>query len=62
MTADETKITVAHLVATLDRIDQWLGAVKKGLEALPQDQEIAVDTGDAEALLTVPQPHKDFQC
>ena len=55
MSVDETKITVAHLVATLDRIDQWLGAVRKGLEALPQDQEINIDVEDFQTGLDVQQ-------
>jgi len=34
MVAEETKITVAHLLLTLDRIEQWLGAARMaGFEA-----------------------------
>lgn len=56
MTGEATKITVAHLVQTLDRIEQWIGAVRKGLEALPQDQEIDIDVEEIESGLDVKQP------
>ena len=62
MTADGAKITVAHLVLTLDRIDQWLQAVRKGLAALPQDQEIDIDAGDLQSRLDVKQPHIEPPC
>ncbi len=55
MSAEDTKITVAHLVLTLDRIDQWLLAVRKGLEALPQDQEVDIKVGDLQNDLEVKQ-------
>ena len=55
MTAEDTKITVAHLVQTLDRIEQWLGAVRKGLEALPQDQEIEIQIDALQQDLEVKQ-------
>lgn len=56
MVADETKITVKNLVQTLDRIDLWLQALRKGLEALPQDQEIEVEDQEIdEALRRRPQ-------
>ena len=56
MTADGAKITVAHLVLTLDRIEQWLGAVRKGLEALPQDQEIEINVDELQTEHEVKQP------
>ena len=56
MTAEETKITVAHLVQTMDRIDQWLKALRKGLEALPQDQQIEISAGLLEGEIDVKQP------
>ncbi len=62
MAVDETKITVAHLVATMDRIDQWLGAVRKGLEALPQDQEINVEVEDFKTGLDAKQILIQFPC
>ena len=43
MTAEKTKITVENLVQTLDRIEQWIQALRKGIEALPQDQVIEVE-------------------
>ena len=56
MVADETKITVKNLVQTLDRIDLWLQTLRKGLEALPQDQEIEVEDQEIdEALRRRPQ-------
>lgn len=62
MAVDETKITVADLVATLDRIDQWIGAVKNGLEALPQDQEIEIDISEFQADLKAKQPFRKIIC
>ena len=56
MTAEETKVTVENLVQTLDRIDQWLKAVRKGLEALPQDQVINIDANALESEIGVKQP------
>jgi len=44
----EDQITVAHLVATLDRIELWMGALRKGLEALPQDQVLNLDIKEVE--------------
>ncbi len=56
MVADETKITVKNLIQTLDRTDLWLQALRKGLEALPQDQEIEVEDQEIdEALRRRPQ-------
>jgi hypothetical protein len=56
MVADETKITVKNLIQTLDRIDLWLQALRKGLEALPQNQEIEVEDQEIdEALRRRPQ-------
>lgn len=49
-------ITVAHLVVTLERIEQWLGAVRKGLEALPQDQKIDMRLDALEEDLNSRQP------
>lgn len=56
MTTENANITVAHLVQTLDRIEQWLGAVRMGLEALPQDQEIKIDTEVLEEQIGSKQP------
>ncbi len=56
MTVEETEITVAHLVQTMDRIDQWLRALRKGLEALPQDQEIEISAVSLEGEVDVKQP------
>ena len=56
MKTDDTKITVAHLVMSMDRIEQWLQAVRKGLEALPQDQEINIDVGELQSQTDVKQP------
>ena len=56
MSPEETKVTVANLLAALDRIEQWVGAVKKGLEALPQDQEIKIDTAVLEEEIGPKQP------
>lgn len=55
MTTENANITVAHLVQTLDRIEQWLGAVRKGLEALPQDQEIDIQADALQQDLEVKQ-------
>lgn len=52
----EEKITVAHLVNTLDRIEQWMQALRKGLEALPQDQEIDINFAEMEAGEGLKQP------
>lgn len=49
-------VTVAHLVVTLDRIEQWLQALRKGLEALPQDQEIELSLDGLEEDLNSRQP------
>lgn len=38
------KITVAHLVTTLDRIEQWIQVLRKGLESLPQELEVDLDS------------------
>jgi len=43
MSASSIKVTVKNLVVTLDRIDQWLQVVRKGLESLPQDQVVEID-------------------
>ncbi len=62
MTADETKITVAHLGVALDRIEQWLQAVRKGIEAIPQDQEINLNLGELESDLDLKQPWLKAGC
>ncbi len=56
MAANDAKITVAHLVASLDRIEQWLQAVRRGLEALPQDQEVELKVEELQAEGEVKQP------
>ncbi len=58
----EEKITVAHLMRTLDRIEEWMQVLRKGLEALPQDQELAIDAGDFSTKPELRQPHKDASC
>ncbi len=55
----EEKITVAHLVSTLDRIEQWMQTLRKGLEALPQDQEIELVSEELEG---EKQPHIARPC
>ena len=62
MTEEETKITVAHLVLTLDRVDHWLQAVRAGLEALPQDQEIEIDPDEMKSLMAAKLPQIMFPC
>lgn len=57
MVSDDTKITVAHLVLTLDRIDQWIKAVRMGLESLPQDQEVKIDIAELQSQMDVKQPY-----
>ena len=56
------KITVAHLLVTLDRIEEWLQVLRKGLEALPQDQKLLIDSGDFPTNPDVRQPQKDASC
>ena len=58
MSAEKTKITVENLVATLDRIDQWLQVVRKGLESLPQDQVVEID----ETVLPEVRQPEIFEC
>lgn len=58
----EEKITVAHLVVTLDRIEQWMQVLRKGLEALPQDQEISIDESDFPSGSEPRQPYRMILC
>ncbi|RLE33938.1 MAG: hypothetical protein DRJ61_06150 [Acidobacteria bacterium] len=62
MTADETKITVADLVVTVGRIEQWLCAVRKGLEALPQEQEVDIEMDELLSGQELRQPFRDIRC
>ncbi len=62
MTAEETKITVADLVVTVGRIEQWLGAVRKGLEALPQEQEVDIEMDELISSQELRQPFRDVRC
>ncbi len=43
MSTATIKVTVKNLVVTLDRVDQWLQVVRKGLESLPQDQVVEIE-------------------
>lgn len=62
MTAEETKITVADLVVTVGRIEQWLGAVRRGLEALPQEQEVDIEMDELVSSQELKQPFRDVRC
>ncbi len=62
MATDETKITVADLVVTMGRIEQWLGAVRKGLEALPQEQEVDIEMDELLSGQELRQPFRDIRC
>ncbi len=62
MATDETKITVADLVVTMGRIEQWLGAVRKGLEALPQDQEVDIEIDELLSGQELRAPFRDIEC
>ena len=56
MATNSARITVAHLVASMDRIEQWLQAVRRGLEALPQDQEVDLMVEELQTEGEVKQP------
>lgn len=56
------KIKVEHLLVTVRRIEQWLEVLRKGLEALPQDQELELDLEDFEKGLESRGPWKTSNC
>lgn len=62
MTEDTTPVTVADLVKAVDRIEQWIRVVRKGIEALPQDQLIKIDPDQIESPLDLKQPFITEKC
>ncbi len=62
MSVENQQITVADLVATLVRMEKWMQVVRKGLEAMPQDQTIDVDVEDFSGDLDARQPFITRMC
>lgn len=62
MNGDQTRVTVAHLVVTLDRVDSWIQALRKALAALPQDMEIGMPVDELKEELDVRQPFLKAGC
>ena len=58
MSTEKAKVTVENLVVALDRIDQWLRVVRKGLESLPQDQVVEIEE---DGFPEIRQPDR-YQC
>ncbi len=43
---ERIKVTVENLVVALDRVEQWIRAVRAGLESLPRDQVIEIEESE----------------